>query len=84
MVEKFYERQQREDYDQTGWPAQANAMPPQVAETITTTRSDINLQICHLNQVSSLTNCRHSYMNCTLYIHIYNKKREEKECKPQV
>lgn len=29
----------------TGCPAQAKAMPPQVAETITTTRSDINLQI---------------------------------------
>lgn len=27
----------------TGCPAQAKAIPPQVAETITTTRSDMNL-----------------------------------------
>lgn len=31
-------------YNQTGCPAQANAMPPQVAETMTTTKSDISLQ----------------------------------------
>lgn len=31
-------------YNQTGCPAQAKAMPPQVADTITTTKSDINLQ----------------------------------------
>ena len=35
----------KNDDDQTGCPAQAKAMPPQVAETITTTRSEINLQI---------------------------------------
>jgi len=28
----------------TGCPRQAKAIPPQVADTITTTRSDINLQ----------------------------------------
>lgn len=28
---------------QTGCPAQANAMPPPVADTMTTTKSDINL-----------------------------------------
>lgn len=28
----------------TGCPAQAKAMPPQVAETMTTTRSEISLQ----------------------------------------
>ena len=30
--------------DQTGCPAQAKAIPPQVAETMTTTRSDMSLQ----------------------------------------
>lgn len=31
------------DRGQTGCPAQAKAMPPHVAETMTTTRSDISL-----------------------------------------
>ena len=31
-------------HNQTGCPAQANAMPPQVADTMTTTKSDISLQ----------------------------------------
>ena len=31
------------EIDLTGCPAQAKAMPPQVADTMTTTRSDINL-----------------------------------------
>lgn len=30
--------------NQTGCPAHAKAMPPQVADTITTTKSDINLK----------------------------------------
>ncbi|RRT66969.1 hypothetical protein B296_00029156 [Ensete ventricosum] len=34
----------------TGCPAQANAIPPHVAETMTTTRSDINLRNNHRNQ----------------------------------
>lgn len=38
------------DSDPTGWPAQAKAIPPHVAETMTTTRSDINLNITHVKQ----------------------------------
>jgi len=35
--------EQKHHLIRTGCPMQAKAMPPQVADTITTTRSDINL-----------------------------------------
>lgn len=44
------EKNSVKDSDPTGWPAQAKAIPPHVAETMTTTRSDINLNIRHFKQ----------------------------------
>ena len=45
----------------TGCPAQANAIPPHVAETMTTTRSEINLRnnvvLCHSNKVKVVDLC---------------------------
>ena len=38
----------------TGCPAQAKAMPPQVAETITITKLDINLRLQHLEEIGML------------------------------
>lgn len=57
--------------DQTGCPAQANAMPPQVAETMTTTKSDINLQKSNKNRHQQI-----SYKNIYKKIlHVETKTR---------
>lgn len=42
----------------TGWPRQAKRMPPPAADTITMTRSEMNLQNINPDQEHGLQNCK--------------------------